>query len=158
SLYHRRRVALGDVMYIISQHSGRLLLGGRMIVGKIVSREEAVRICRNTDLYDAPQWVIGKKGSGTAFHTDRQLAPDVSKQLRFVTGMSGDRKPLHFVNDTQIERQSFRGLRQLEPQSAYLLDAIIDMTAGPHCTGQPITVFESSDELSISGVYHEGAL
>lgn len=86
--YRKRGVSAGDVIYIVSLLSGQLLLGGRMTVGGIISRDEAVRIRKNSSLYKVDEWVVGRRGSGTLLHQHRQLAPEVTKQLRFVSGPS----------------------------------------------------------------------
>jgi 5-methylcytosine-specific restriction endonuclease McrA len=99
-----------------------------MTVGRIVSRDEAVRIRKRNDLYDAGEWAIGEQGSGTALHQHRQLAPEITRQLRFVSGPSATAKALLLVNDRDIDRQTIRGVRELTPESASLLDEIIEMT------------------------------
>src|SRR5438270_300332 len=44
--FSKRNVSVGDVLYVVSLHAGQLLLGGRMTVGRIVTREEAVRVSK----------------------------------------------------------------------------------------------------------------
>jgi predicted HNH restriction endonuclease len=126
--FRRCGVSAGDVLYVISQLSGQLLLGGRLTVGDIVSRDEAVRITQNNELYDVDEWVVGEQGSGTALYHHRQLEPEVTKRLRFVSGPSDPAKPLTFVNDRDLDRQTARGVRQLTLESSSLLDEIIEMT------------------------------
>jgi hypothetical protein len=53
NIYRARGVSVGDTVYVVSLGEGQLYLGGRMVVGKIVSREEAVRLADNEGLYDA---------------------------------------------------------------------------------------------------------
>ena len=48
--FRKRGVSPGGIAYIISLADGQLLLGGRMTVKKIVSRDEAVRFLRNENL------------------------------------------------------------------------------------------------------------
>lgn len=125
--FRERGVSVGDAMYIVSQHSGQLLLGGRMTVGRIVSRDQAVRIRKNNDLYDASEWAIGEQGSGTPLDQHRQLAPEITRQLRFISGTSAMTKALLLVNDRDLDRQTIRGVRELTAESASLLDEIIEM-------------------------------
>jgi hypothetical protein len=127
-LFRKRGVSAGDFLYIISQNSGQLLLGGRMVVGNIVSRSQAVRIRKRNDLYEAEQWAVGKEGSGTPLHHHRQLAPTLARELRFVSNQSEEGEPLVFVNGRDLDRQTTRGIRQLTSRSASLLDDIIEMT------------------------------
>jgi hypothetical protein len=126
--FRRRGVSGGDVMYVISQRAGQLLLGGRMTVQEIVPREEAVRRLKNNGLYGADEWVMGQRGSGTPLHHNRQLAPEVTKQLRFKSGQSV--KALFFINDRDLDRQTTRIVRELTAESAALLNEIIEMTDG----------------------------
>ena len=84
----KRDVKAGDVIYVVSTSSGQLLLGGRMTVARIVSREEAVRVRRRDDLYNVNEWIVPEEGSGTLLHLHRQLASEVTKQLRFLSGRS----------------------------------------------------------------------
>ena len=128
SSFRKRGVSVGDVIYIISQLSGQLLLGGRMRVERFVSRGEAVRIFSRNDLYDTDEWVISGD-SGTALRLRRQLAPEITKQLRFISSGLNEVKSLKFVNDRDLDRQSLRtAVRQLAAESASLLDDIIEMT------------------------------
>jgi hypothetical protein len=62
NLFRKRGVSVGDVVYVVSQIDGQLRLGGRMKVGDIVSRDEAVRLRRSSNLYDLDEWVIGERG------------------------------------------------------------------------------------------------
>jgi 5-methylcytosine-specific restriction endonuclease McrA len=138
--FSKRGVSVGDVIYIMSQHSGLLLLAGRMTVGRIVSRDEAVRIRKRNDLYDADEWVIGKQGSGTALHQHRQLAPEITRRLRFISGSSARAKALLLVNDRHLDRQTIRGVRELTSESASLLDEIIEMTEELPRSGDPTVI------------------
>src|ERR1035438_7777066 len=65
--FRQRGVSIGDVLYIISQRFGQLLLGGRMTVGRIVTREEAARIRKRKELYHDDEW--GSQSSSPKFPT-----------------------------------------------------------------------------------------
>ena len=140
--FQKRGVAIGDIIYIISQHAGQLFLGGRMTVGRFATRNEAVRIRKENDLYDADEWVVAQQGSGTPFHQHRQLAPDVTKQLRFVSGRSDTAKALLFVDDRNLDRQTTRVVRELTMGSVSLLDEVIEMTDDQPRPGQPTIISE----------------
>ena len=107
--FRKRGVAISDVAYIISLVDGQLLLGGRMTVRRIVSREERVRIW-GPGAYDADEWIIDEEESGTSLNLHRRLAPAVSRQLRFVSPKSGPRS-LFFISDTRIYAQATRGVQ-----------------------------------------------
>ncbi len=111
-----------------------------MIVGRITSREEAVRIFKDNDLYEAREWVIARKGLSTPLHLNRQLSPQVTKQLRFLSGKPGRSKGLLFVSANNLDRQTTRIVRELTLESASLLDEIIEMTDKQPGLGQRITI------------------
>jgi hypothetical protein len=125
--FERRGVARGDAVYIISQRSGQLLLGGRLIVEEIISRDAAVRCRGRSDLYPAKEWVVARVRSGTPLHHRRQLAPEITKLLRFMSRSDATAKLL-FVNDRELDRQTTRSVRELAPESASLLDEILELT------------------------------
>jgi hypothetical protein len=113
-------------MYVVSLRGGQLLVGGRMIVDTVVSREEAMRVRKRRDLYPTGEWVIAKVGSGTPLQLNRELSPDISKLLRFASG----RPTLLFVNNRDLDGQTLRTVRELTKESACLLDEIIQFTDG----------------------------
>ena len=135
--FHKRGVSVGDTVYIISLSEGQLYLGGRMVVQRIVSRAEAVRLLNSDNLYDAE---VDAEESGTLLHLHRRLAPALTKQLRFVSS-AGPKRPL-FVSQTELDNQTTRGVREITAESAALLDRIIDATDGLRRAGQLITVTE----------------
>ena len=106
---------------------------------RIVTREEAVRVRKRNDLYGADEWAIAQEGSGTPLHRHRQLAPEVTKQHRFVSGQSDKGRALLFVNDRNLDRQTTRPVRELTMESVSLLDEIIGMTDDDR---HPTTVFD----------------
>jgi len=128
NLYRTRGVAVEDIVYVVSISDGQLYLGGRMTVSRIVSRAQAVRIRGNPDLYDADEWIIAKDDSSTLFNPNRRVTPEDLKRLRFVSARL-ESKPLFFEPGTdRLDRQATRGVRELTPESAALLDRIIQRT------------------------------
>ena len=139
--FSKRGVSSGDVAYIISLANGQFMLGGRMIVDRIVSYQEALQYFQTENLYEAKEVILPQRGSGTLLYLHRQLAPPVARQLRFVSPKS-EPKGLCFVSDTQLDVQATRGVRELTPESASLLDRIIEITDALTRTDQLITVTE----------------
>jgi len=137
--FRKRGVSIGDVLYIISQRAGQLLLGGRMTVGRFVAREEAVRISQR-NLYDTGEWVVAQEGSGTLLRPYRQLMPDLTKRLRFGSGGSALGKALLFIDDRNLDPQTTRGVRGLTTASATLLDDAIELTDNQPRLGSPVTI------------------
>lgn len=138
--FRRRGVSVGDSVYVISLSHGQLYLGGRMVVRQIVSRQEAVRLRNNDNLYDADEWVIDPAEAGTLLNLHRRLSPALTRQIRFVSG-SNLKKPC-FVSDTDLDNQATRGVREISLESAMLLDRIIEISDRLPKDGQIITVTE----------------
>ena len=139
--FRRRGVSPGDMVYIVSIADGQLLLGGRMTVKRIVSTDQAAQILRNDNLYEASEHIIGKGSDGTPLNLHRRFAPAVARQLRFVSPNSNP-KGLPFISDTHLDGQATRGIRELTPESAALLDQIIEVTDRLPRSGQLIIVTE----------------
>jgi hypothetical protein len=147
--FKRRGVSVNDVAYIVSLSDGQLLLGGRMRIRQIVlSRDEAVRILDNDDLYEANEWIISDKQSGTPLNLHRRLAPSLARQLRFLSPQSGE-KPLAFVSDSRLDNQATRGVRELTRESAKLLDRIIEFTDRLPKSAQLVSVTEEMLNLGV---------
>lgn len=170
--FRKRGVSVGDSVYIVSLSAGQLYLGGRMVVQRIVSRPEAVRLWNNDSLYDAEEWIVDPEESGTLLHLHRRLSPALTKRLRFVSS-SGPKEPF-FVSETELDNQTTRGVRELTPESGALLDRIIEVSDRLPRTGQLITVteellraggttpnraeFRLPDEVPNGAVYSEGSV
>ena len=139
--FRKRGVSVGDVAYIISLADGQLLLGGRMTIKQIVSRDEAVRLWGSDNLYPADEWIIDPDESGTPLNLHRCLATAVARRLRFVSPGSEPRG-LFFKSETHLDAQATRGVRELTAESAALLDQIIEITDRLPRSDQTITVTE----------------
>jgi hypothetical protein len=144
--FHKRGVSSGDTIYIVSLGAGQLYLGGRMTVKRIVSRSEAVRLWNTDTLYDAEEWAVDTEQSGTLLDLHRRLAPGLTKRLRFQS-KTGSKEPC-FVSETELDNQATRGVRELTPESAALLNQIITVTDRLPKAGQVVTV---TDELLAGG-------
>lgn len=120
----REVVSVGDVAFVVSITDGYLLLGGRMKIKRIISRREAVRIWGNSRLYDADEWIEAEEGTPLNLH--RRLEPALSRKLRFLSP-SKEEKDL-VMSGTRVDGQATRGVRELSPASAAMLDRIIEIT------------------------------
>jgi hypothetical protein len=126
--FRKRGIKKGDIAYVVSVQQGVLFLGGKMEIGQIVPRREAVKIRRTNSLYDAPEWLIAAPGGGSPLNLRRTLDPKLVAGLRFLSGKS--ELPLKFKRDTRLDEQTLRGVRELTEASAHLLDEIIRVTDG----------------------------
>jgi hypothetical protein len=168
--FTKRGVSVGDTVYIVSLSGGQLYLGGRMVVKRIVSREEAVRLWDNGNLYDAEEWIVDPEKQGTPLHLHRRLDSALTKRLRFDSN-SGPKEPF-FVSDTDLDNQATRGVRRLTRESAALLDRIIEVTDRLPRSAQVVTVtaemlagawpipdeFRLPEEVPAGMAYSEGSI
>lgn len=145
-VFEARGVAPGDVLYIISLSEGQLLLGGRMVVSTIVSRDAACRMLGTDNLFETDQWAINIDG-GSPLHLHRRLAPDVSKKLLFTR--TNGKRGLTFIDELNLDNQATRGISKLTDESARLLDSIIDLTDSMTPTTDMLTV---SAELILGSI------
>ncbi len=155
--FRGRGVSVGDIVYVISLGDGQLFLGGRMRVEQIVPRDEAVRILGRDSIYYTDEFVIAEKQSGTPLKLHRALAPAVTCQLRFVSPTS-EPKGLLFDSDTHLNVQTTRGIRELTPESAALLDRVIAITDRLPRSGQLITITDEmlhSDQVAEESIVEQ---
>ncbi len=133
----RRGVSPGDSVYVVSLRAGRLLLGGRMTAKKIVSRDEASRITGSSNLYPAHEWVVDPEREGTRLNLQLGLDAELAKKIRVIT-KSGV-IAYTFVTEPELDTHTTRGVRELTPESAALLDRILDrVNRGPTQTGEMV--------------------
>ena len=146
--FSKRGVQPGDMAYIISLSGGQLYLGGRMTVKQVLSRDEYARLRDDVDSkYEADECILDPdEVTGTLLHLRRRLSPALTKRIRFQF-KAGPRAPC-FVNETDLDNQATRGLRELTPESAAFLDRIIEITDQWPESDQLLTVTE---ELLLTG-------
>jgi len=138
--FSKKGVSVGDIVYVVSLSEGHLYLGGRMLVKRIISRPEAVRLWNNDNLYEAREWVVDPEQRGTLLHLHRRLSPALTRRLRFES--KAGVRPLCFVSDSELDNQATRGVRELTAESAALLDQIIETTDRLPRSDQVLTVAE----------------
>jgi hypothetical protein len=135
-----RGVSPGDFAYIIAVADGQLYLGGRMRIKGVDSRKEEIRDWGHGAV--APEWIIAEKNTGTRTNFHRRLAPELTKKLRLITADS-EPKGYAFTSKTSLDSQTTRGVRELTPESAAILDRIIAITDRLPRSGRILTVTEN---------------
>ena len=110
-----------------------------MEIVEIVSRDAAVQILGNDNLYDASQWAINTHG-GSPLQLHRRLEPALTKKLLF--DRADGRRGLTFADAENLDNQATRGLGKLSPESAQLLNSIIELTDSMPRSGELLTVTE----------------
>ena len=80
-----REVEPGDRLYIVTVLDGRLLLGGRIVVDRVVGPREAAHEFETTqdELWDANDFVLGKASESSSFHRDLEIPAKLARRLRF---------------------------------------------------------------------------
>ena len=112
------------------------------------TRKTAVRRLKNQNLYDASEWIIGKRENATKFCSQRRLSPEVTKRLRFLSP-SGEMKEPFFVSDTELDVQATRGVREITSGTAVLLEDIFELTDRHAGSVEPIVVGYDSLRMKI---------
>jgi hypothetical protein len=170
--FRKLGVASGDHIYVISLKGGQLFLGGRTVAGRIVDTAEAVRELGTDNLWNGQEHLLSQKGSGTRLDLHRRLSPELTRQLKFIF-KDGPRQ-LFFVSANELYNQATRGVKELTPQSAELLDRIIDATDSRARDSELLTVtpemvgslnnaaveneFHSPDEYPLNTNFVEGGI
>jgi HNH endonuclease/EVE domain len=108
-----KQMRAGDYLYGVTVLSGEMFVLGRMEVERV-------------ELYpQSPQWqehAIGR--ASTPRHFDNRVPSTIVEQLEFISGSGVAR--LKFDGPGKLDRQTLRGVRELTPNSATLLDQVID--------------------------------
>jgi hypothetical protein len=120
NMFHRRGVASGDSVYAVTVIRGRLLLLGRLTVGRICSYAQAQQLF-GTDIWPAEEHIIAVSGTPKRF--DFEVPQAITEQLLFAKAGAGS--PLRFTEPGHLDQQTLRGVRELEEASARLLDELL---------------------------------
>ena len=120
-----------DYVYIFTIKKGKLFLGGRILVAKVLTHSQALdyRDWRYP-IWKADHHVVASESSAEKFTPDNEISIDIVKQLRFKTskGLAG----LKFEAEGVLDRQTLRGVRQLTSSSASLLDQFLKYNTSIH--------------------------
>lgn len=122
--FTRRGVRRGDVVYVFTGTQGRLILMGKMEVGSILDSDAAVERLLGFEPWPAPEHLI----PSACTEVQRELLPPaIGKKLRFIS--PSGKVALQFGEEDWLDLQAMRGVRQLEPKSAELLDTLLPQLA-----------------------------
>jgi 5-methylcytosine-specific restriction protein A len=115
-----RGIESGDFLYPVTVMEGALYVLGWMKVGRVCSAEEAASILGTYDLYDASDHTVAAEA--TPKHFDLEVPLEVIERLTFIS----DGSPrLKCSSPGSLDRQTLRGVRELEPRSAAELDRLL---------------------------------
>jgi hypothetical protein len=118
--FKKRGVEPGSTVFIVTVISGELYLGGAILVAKIMDLAEAKEALDlpEKELWRAEDYILSEKGQEMTMRCDNKIPGAISHELEFWT-KTGAVKPK--VVDGKLDRQTFRGVRQLYPGSEKLL-------------------------------------
>lgn len=126
NLFSRVGVQPRDVVFIITVKKGKLLLGGKVIVGKMCGQGEAERILEKGEdswpIYPAKDHII-PAGKPDRFRPTNRVPDKVVERLLF-EGPDGP-KPLAFDEPGYLNQQTLRGVRRLTRASGELLESLL---------------------------------
>lgn len=123
NLFRKRDVKSCDFVYSWSFSEGRLLLGARMQVDRLVSQKEANALYKE-GAWEAADHVVAKARTGTRIRYDRPVPASVIRKLKFIS--SNGIRPPKFNRAGKVDPQTFRGVRELTRESAALLDGLLE--------------------------------
>jgi 5-methylcytosine-specific restriction enzyme A len=115
-----RGIDSGDFLYPVTVMEGALYVLGWMKVGRVCSAEEAASILGTYDLYEASDHAVAAEA--TPKHFDLEVPLEVIERLTFISDKSPRPK---FSSPGPLDRQTLRGVRELEPRSAAELDKLL---------------------------------
>jgi hypothetical protein len=115
--YRRMKVMPGDTVWIVTtRFPGELVTIGRIYVGEIISRREAIKRFGEEEVWDAEDHIVAEPGTEEKFQELSLM--DIAEQLRF-HGKSGRLKIL----DGLVPAQQLQAIRKLTPASILLLES-----------------------------------
>lgn len=128
--FDRLGAEVGDVVYVIGNRDGRMILIGRLTIDHVVNREEAeFRLGR--ELIDKRAHVL-TDAPETIMRFDREVPEGVARELRAVTGAA-----VKFENDTdyRLSPQALMPMLRLTTESARALDKLLEEIPGGRRSG-----------------------
>lgn len=115
--FRDRGVKRGDFVYLVTNDSGRLLVGARLEVDRLMTNAEARRRY-GMSVWAARDHVIAVREVPIRFHL--QVPNPIARRLSF----EPDGKGLAF-RGSHIDQQTLRGIRELTRSAARLLDRVL---------------------------------
>ena len=124
--FRSKKIKSGDVIYVVSVVEGFLYVIGKMEVDLLCDFYEACEVLETSEIYYARDHLIAKSGSESSQRFDRSFEPKELKRFEFINS-EGLQTPPKFLSDGKLDRQTFRGTREITQTSAQLLEKRIDL-------------------------------
>jgi hypothetical protein len=100
-----------------------LFVLGKLTVAKVCGFEEAARLLKTKDLWEAEDHIIAESPAPIRPTFEVPIPLTITQQLRFESYPQS--KPLRFIEPGILDQQTLRGVRELDYGSAQLLDEIL---------------------------------
>jgi|GEM_PF-2925578 len=114
-----RGIKPGDAVYVITVFKGKLFIACKIVVDQIVKAAEARKIIGQFDLWDADDHIITSES--TPLNWNFELPENVTEKLRCLDS-KGKVSGLTYASPGELDNQTLRGIRQMTPESADLID------------------------------------
>lgn len=114
--FTNRDMRTGDIVYAVTVLGGDLFVLCRVAVERVEPRSDLEGRWRER--------VVVREGTATPRRFASRVPVDVLKQLRFVSGP--ETAQLHLTDDAKLDHMAMRMMRELTPESAALLDNVIE--------------------------------
>jgi hypothetical protein len=120
NVFRKHGVKRGDRIFIVTNITGAMYLGCVLTVDKAVGQSQARAIFRKK-VWEAADHVLARDAQ--PFHRNLRVPQKAVRALRFDGNTS-----LVFKSDGKLDQQTLRGVRQLTPESAEMLGALLTST------------------------------
>jgi hypothetical protein len=129
--FAKQGVSAGDRVFVITNDGGRLLLGAALDVAAVLSPAAAKREF-GSDVWPASHYI--KARSPAKFTRELVVPTKTVRALRFKGGGQV------LFQGSKIHQQTLRGVRELTPESAALLERLLESTPAPRkrAAGTPL--------------------
>ena len=129
--FDRLHAQVGDVVYVVINRDGRMMLVGRMTIDHVVDRDEA-ELRLGMSLIDKRAHVLSD-APDTIVRFDREVPEQVARALRSEAGAS-----VKFINDAEyrLAPQALMPMIRLTPVSAQALDGLLEPMPGSGTRGR----------------------
>jgi hypothetical protein len=109
------RVSSGDTVWVVTVREGRLRLVGRVVVDRVVNRDEAVQALGTADIWEADHYILPVAG------TVRPVTDIDIHHLVPLLQFGGTSKQLMLDGDGRVNGQHLQAMRVLAGNSPQIL-------------------------------------
>ena len=124
--FRKKGVREDDEIYIITVLDGKIILGGKIFVEKIVGQKEAAKILgvEPRDLWKAKEHIIGGDEYTYDFTPNKEVPWDIAKIVTVINS-EGERGLKRTKDGNGIDSQTIRGVCEINERSARRFDELL---------------------------------